>query len=128
MGLSECSSVSIKHEKFEIVTVFEGIFKTTGQAFQILSSYLPGEIKWGHRFIPILSQASATTGFEIDFTSSPGRFNKTVEVPTPRCSSKKLHSLSWFTEEFIGDESMEERNNGHVYPFWLQEQMDKTPF
>uniref|UniRef100_H3A398 Uncharacterized protein n=1 Tax=Latimeria chalumnae TaxID=7897 RepID=H3A398_LATCH len=84
--LYQLSAKNIKHEKFEIVTVFEGTFETTGQAFQIRSSYLPKEIKWGHRFVPMLSQSISVSGFEIDFT----RFNKTVEVATPLCSSKKL--------------------------------------
>nr|XP_006007856.1 PREDICTED: G protein-activated inward rectifier potassium channel 3-like [Latimeria chalumnae] len=125
--LYQLSAKNIKHEKFEIVTVFEGTFETTGQAFQIRSSYLPKEIKWGHRFVPMLSQSISVSGFEIDFT----RFNKTVEVATPLCSSKKLRSLSWSTEASTGGESIEEEERscrGQSRPYWLQVQVDETLF
>lgn len=76
--------------KFEIITVLEGIVESTGQSIQVRSSYLPGEVKWGYRFEPIVS----THGYGryaqtiIDYN----KFNRIMEVPTPRCSPKNYYS------------------------------------
>ncbi|MBN3300747.1 KCNJ5 protein, partial [Amia calva] len=70
--LYHTSAQSLPQEQFEVVVVFEGVFESTGQPFQIRSSYLPGEIRWGHRFAPVLSptRGGEGPGFEIDFSRS----------------------------------------------------------
>lgn len=37
--------------KFEIMVILDGVNSTTGQSCQARTSYLPSEIKWGHRYI-----------------------------------------------------------------------------
>ncbi|CAG0904582.1 unnamed protein product [Cyprideis torosa] len=42
-------AADLMREKFEIVVVLEGVIESTGSTTQARSSYLPNEIKWGHR-------------------------------------------------------------------------------
>lgn len=71
--------------KFEIITVLEGTVESTGQSIQVRSSYLPSEVKWGYRFEPIVSTYGSGTSTQtiIDYN----KFNKIVQVETPRCSA-----------------------------------------
>jgi hypothetical protein len=43
----------IKNEDFEIVVILEGNIETTGASCHIRTSYLPQEILFGYRFVPI---------------------------------------------------------------------------
>lgn len=76
--------------KFEIITVLEGTVESTGQSIQVRSSYLPSEVKWGYRFEPIVS----THGYGryaqtiIDYN----KFNRIIEVITPKCSPVEYYA------------------------------------
>jgi len=41
--------------EFEIIPILEGTVPTTGSSAQILTSYRPAEILWGHRFKPVFT-------------------------------------------------------------------------
>ena len=57
--------------------------------FFIRTSYLPNEIKWGHRFEALLSYNLDRQCYEIDYK----KFNNTSKVATPLCSAKDLDEL-----------------------------------
>lgn len=86
----ELNAEQVASFKFEIITVLEGTVESTGQSIQVRSSYLPSEVRWGYRFEPIVS----THGYGryaqtiIDYN----KFNKVVEVDTPRCSPREYYS------------------------------------
>ncbi|KZR97785.1 Uncharacterized protein APZ42_007145, partial [Daphnia magna] len=47
------------------------------------------EIKWGHRFEPLVSFRKDTGQYAVDYSL----FNNTYEVDTPLCSSRDLDEL-----------------------------------
>ncbi|XP_061433280.1 ATP-sensitive inward rectifier potassium channel 1 [Lethenteron reissneri] len=69
-------------DTFELVVFLDGTVEATGGSCQVRTSYLPDEILWGHRFLPIVS-TSKDGKHRVDF----GNFNKSVEVDTPHCAT-----------------------------------------
>lgn len=76
----------IQQERFELVVILEGTVESTGQTTQARSSYLASEILWGHRFEPVVTYNKEKQGYEIDYS----KFDATVQVDTPLCSSREL--------------------------------------
>ncbi|CRK98502.1 CLUMA_CG011858, isoform B [Clunio marinus] len=74
-------------DRFEIVTMLEGVVESTGMTTQARSSYLPSEILWGHRFESVVQFKRETGEYEVDYTL----FNNTYEVDTPLCSARQLN-------------------------------------
>ncbi|XP_061086683.1 inward rectifier potassium channel 2a isoform X1 [Conger conger] len=71
--------------EFEIVVILEGMVEATAMTTQCRSSYLAGEVLWGHRFEPVLFEEK--NYYKVDYS----RFHKTYEVPgTPLCSARDL--------------------------------------
>lgn len=52
-------------DRFEIVTMLEGVVESTGMTTQARSSYLPAEILWGHRFESTVSFKRETGEYEV---------------------------------------------------------------
>ena len=48
------SAPELAKDKFEIHVALEGTIEATSMTFQARTSYLPGEILWGHRFEPMM--------------------------------------------------------------------------
>ncbi|XP_046391502.1 G protein-activated inward rectifier potassium channel 3-like isoform X2 [Ischnura elegans] len=84
--LYDLSAAEMLRDRFEIVVILEGCIESTGQTTQARSSYLPGEILWGHRFQSLVSFNKSRAGYEVDYSL----FNDTYEVDTPLCSAKAL--------------------------------------
>lgn len=63
--LYELSAHDMLRERFEIVTMLEGVVESTGMTTQARSSYLPSEILWGHRFEPVVSFKRETGEYEV---------------------------------------------------------------
>ncbi|XP_071444378.1 G protein-activated inward rectifier potassium channel 3-like isoform X3 [Hetaerina americana] len=84
--LYDLSAAELLRDRFEIVVILEGCIESTGQTTQARSSYLPGEIRWGHRFQSLVSFNKSRAGYEVDYSL----FNETYEVDTPLCSAKAL--------------------------------------
>ena len=84
--LYNISASDLLKEKFEIVVILEGTVESTSMTTQARSSYLPSEIKWGHRFEPLVSFRKDSGQYAVDY----GLFNNTYEVDTPLCSSHDL--------------------------------------
>ena len=49
------SKSQLELAEFEIIPILEGTVPTTGSSAQILTSYRPAEILWGHRFKPVFT-------------------------------------------------------------------------
>ncbi|KPP78179.1 inward rectifier potassium channel 2-like [Scleropages formosus] len=79
------SKQDLETSEFEIVVILEGMVEATAMTTQCRSSYLAGEILWGHRFEPVLFEEK--NYYKVDYS----RFHKTYEVPsTPLCSARDL--------------------------------------
>lgn len=53
--LYDLSAADMINERFEIVVILEGTTESTGQTTQARTSYVAGEILWGHRFTPMVT-------------------------------------------------------------------------
>lgn len=83
--LYELGCAELARADFELVVILEGMVEATAMTTQCRSSYLPGELLWGHRFEPVLFQRGSQ--YEVDYR----HFHRTYEVPgTPVCSAKEL--------------------------------------
>lgn len=87
--LYSISAQELLHETLEIVAILEGTVESTGQTTQARTSYIPSEIKWGHRFEKMLAYNEDRQGYELDFK----KFNNTLKIATPLCSAKDLEEL-----------------------------------
>ncbi|XP_043938800.1 ATP-sensitive inward rectifier potassium channel 11-like [Protopterus annectens] len=98
--LYEVSAASLHHEDLEIIAILEGVVETTGITTQARTSYLPDEILWGQRFLPVVSEEDSK--YSVDYS----KFGNTVKVPTPACSAKQL-------DEGVGRGSLQTNNWMH---------------
>jgi len=64
-----------------------GSVPSTGASTQAMTSYLPEEIKWGHRFERLVTNQREDGKYLFDYT----QFNNTVPVDTPPLSGEDLH-------------------------------------
>lgn len=93
--LYNISAADLLKEKFEIVVILEGTVESTSMTTQARSSYLPSEIKWGHRFEPLVTFRKDSGQYAVDYSL----FNNTYEVDTPLCSSRDLDEFKKLREE-----------------------------
>ena len=98
----EMSPDDLHREQFELIVILEGIVESTGMTTQARSSYLPGEILWGHRFERLVTFQKENGQYQIDFS----RFHNTMPVETPQCSAKELAEMGDIVPEhtFIDDD------------------------
>ena len=66
--------------------MFAGSVPSTGASTQAMTSYLPEEISWGHRFARLVTNQRDDGKYLFDYT----RFHATVAVETPICSAAEL--------------------------------------
>lgn len=71
---------SLTQQDFELVLFLDGTAESTSSSCQVRTSYLPQEIVWGHKFLPIVSR-SKEGKYQIDFSN----FDKVEPVPTAQC-------------------------------------------
>jgi hypothetical protein len=58
---------SMQTADFEIIMTVEGIVEATGMTFQARTSFLPNEIQWGRRFLPMVHLNPKSGEFEVDY-------------------------------------------------------------
>ncbi|KFD55527.1 hypothetical protein M514_03579 [Trichuris suis] len=106
--LYEYSCQTLKTAQFEIVAILEGIIESTGMTAQALTSYLPSEIHWGHRFEELITNQNMNGGYQVDWSL----FHKTFAVKTPRKSARRLDEIKLNTNsntsEYCGSHRAEE--------------------
>lgn len=75
--------------------------ESTGMTTQARSSYLPSEILWGHRFVPLMSFKKDSGHYEVDYA----KFNDTLEIDSPLCSAKQLseHRELYLKDKKVGE-------------------------
>lgn len=83
-------------QKFEMVVILEGIIESTGMTTQARSSYLNGEILWGHRFQRLVTFQREDGLYRIDYS----RFHNCIPVETTRLSAHQLDDMRDHREEF----------------------------
>ena len=86
----DVSPEDLHKEQFELIIILEGIVESTGMTTQARTSYLPGEILWGHRFERLVTYQKDNGEYEIDYS----RFHSTIPVDIPQCSAKDLAELN----------------------------------
>ena len=85
----ELTPEDLHREQFELIIVLEGVVDSTGMTTQARSSYLPGEVLWGHRFERLVTFQKENGQYQIDYS----RFHNIVPIDTPTCSAKELAEL-----------------------------------
>ncbi|XP_042363680.1 inward rectifier potassium channel 2a [Plectropomus leopardus] len=112
----DMSKQDLENSEFEIVVILEGMVEATAMTTQCRSSYVAGEILWGHRFEPVLFEEK--NYYKVDYS----RFHKTYEVPsTPLCSARDLaekkfilsNSNSFCYENEMALENKEDTDEGN---------------
>uniref|UniRef100_A0A673Z2H4 G protein-activated inward rectifier potassium channel 2 n=1 Tax=Salmo trutta TaxID=8032 RepID=A0A673Z2H4_SALTR len=84
----EISQADLDKEDLEIVVILEGMVEATGMTCQARSSYVTSEIKWGYRFMPVLTLEDGF--YEVDYNS----FHDIHETNTPSCSARELAEMN----------------------------------
>uniref|UniRef100_A0A4W5PC11 G protein-activated inward rectifier potassium channel 2 n=1 Tax=Hucho hucho TaxID=62062 RepID=A0A4W5PC11_9TELE len=84
----EVSQADLDKEDLEIVVILEGMVEATGMTCQARSSYVTSEIKWGYRFMPVLTLEDGF--YEVDYNS----FHDIHETNTPSCSARELAEMN----------------------------------
>ncbi|XP_026879052.1 inward rectifier potassium channel 2a [Electrophorus electricus] len=111
----DMSKQDLEGSEFEIVVILEGMVEATAMTTQCRSSYVAGEILWGHRFEPVLFEEKSY--YKVDYS----HFHKTYEVPsTPLCSARELaekkyilsNPSSFCYENEVVLQSKEEKEDG----------------
>ncbi|KAG9332167.1 hypothetical protein JZ751_015743 [Albula glossodonta] len=111
------SKQDLETSELEIVVILEGMVEATAMTTQCRSSYVAGEVLWGHRFEPVLFEENSY--YKVDYS----RFHKTYEVPgTPLCSARDLaekkyilsSSSSFCYENELALTCREEREEGSM--------------
>ena len=82
----QMSADDLMRQEFELIVMLEGIVESTGMTTQARTSYVPGEILWGHRFRRLVAFQKDDGAYTVDFSL----FNVTYPVPTPTCSAREL--------------------------------------
>ncbi|XP_048377106.1 ATP-sensitive inward rectifier potassium channel 11-like isoform X1 [Stegostoma tigrinum] len=84
--LYDLSAAGLQQEDLEVVVILEGVVETTGITTQARTSYLPEEILWGHRFVPIVTEEEGR--YSVDYS----KFGNTIRSKTPLCSARELEA------------------------------------
>ncbi|TSR87280.1 ATP-sensitive inward rectifier potassium channel 1 [Bagarius yarrelli] len=71
----------LQHE-FELVVFLDGTDESTSSSCQVRTSYTPEEIKWGYKFLPIISR-SKEGKYHVDFSN----FDKVEPTTTAHCAT-----------------------------------------
>ena len=106
----DMSYEELQREQFELIVVLEGIVESTGMTTQARTSYLPGEILWGHRFERLVTFQRENGEYQINYS----RFHSTIPVDIPQCSARTLakrEKRSRREQERNSDDEMDEEDD-----------------
>uniref|UniRef100_A0AC35UBW2 Inward rectifier potassium channel irk-1 n=1 Tax=Rhabditophanes sp. KR3021 TaxID=114890 RepID=A0AC35UBW2_9BILA len=88
------SAETMKNHQFELIMTVEGIVEATGMTFQARTSFLPDEINWGQRFVPIVVYSEEAEAFQVDyscFECTEGADPIKVEKPVEDSEEEEHH-------------------------------------
>ncbi|XP_058451523.1 ATP-sensitive inward rectifier potassium channel 11-like [Malaya genurostris] len=98
--LFDISAKDLLQKRFEIVVTLSGGTMTTGQVNEARTSYLPGEIYWGHRFINIIHYDRTH-----DHYVARNELMDSIEpVDTPLCSARRLEEVLDEVHQFMDND------------------------
>lgn len=83
--LWDLSPEKLLTEHFELIVILEGTVESTGMTTQVRTSYIPSEIMWGQRLVPLLTFQLKNGHYEIDHK----QFHNTTPTAMPDCSAKE---------------------------------------
>jgi potassium inwardly-rectifying channel subfamily J len=66
--LAELTKNELNGDGFEIIVLLEGTDDTTGMATQLRTSYLPSEILWGYRLMPLSIRPQSNGNCSVDYS------------------------------------------------------------
>ncbi|XP_062551427.1 ATP-sensitive inward rectifier potassium channel 11-like [Armigeres subalbatus] len=95
--LFDISARDLLVKKFEIVITLTGGTMTTGQVTEARTSYLPGEIFWGHRFHNIIMYDRAHE----HYVAHNEHMDVIEPVDTPLCSARRMEEVLQEVEQFM---------------------------
>ncbi|XP_026878591.1 ATP-sensitive inward rectifier potassium channel 1a.1 [Electrophorus electricus] len=72
---------TLQQQDFELVVFLDGTDESTSSACQVRTSYIPLEIKWGYKFLPIISRTKEGK-YRVDFSN----FGRVESVPAAHCA------------------------------------------
>ncbi|KAI4814888.1 hypothetical protein KUCAC02_005066 [Chaenocephalus aceratus] len=72
---------TLHKQDFELVVFLDGTAESTSSACQVRTSFIPQEIMWGYKFLPIISR-NKEGKYRVDFSN----FSKVVPVATAHCA------------------------------------------
>ncbi|XP_037300368.1 ATP-sensitive inward rectifier potassium channel 1 isoform X2 [Manduca sexta] len=78
---------TISNGSYEITVSLKGASASMGTFTQSQTSYLPKEVIWGHRFLPVVKYDGRKQQYVIDHKN----LDTTDPVDTPHCSAKELY-------------------------------------
>ncbi|KAK3569578.1 hypothetical protein QTP86_002157 [Hemibagrus guttatus] len=64
----EMSVETLNQQEFELVVFLDGTAESTSSSCQVRTSYLPQEIMWGYKFLPVISR-SKDGRYRVDFSN-----------------------------------------------------------
>ncbi|XP_017320821.1 ATP-sensitive inward rectifier potassium channel 1 [Ictalurus punctatus] len=94
----EMSMESLNQQEFELVVFLDGTAESTSSSCQVRTSYLPQEIMWGYKFLPIIS-CRKEGRYHVDF-SNFARVEPTVTASSARCINDDNHHYHCSTNGF----------------------------
>lgn len=99
--LWDLSLMKLLSEHFEIIVILEGTIESTGMLTQVRTSYIPSEIMWGEKLVPLMTY-QLNGHCEIDYH----QFHSTTPMRMSEISAKdyaelkKLSKLEPFENEY----------------------------
>lgn len=75
------ASDTMLQQEFELVVFLDGVDESTSSSCQVRTSYIPQEIRWGYKFLPIISR-SKEGKYRVDFSN----FDRVEPVATAHCA------------------------------------------
>ncbi|XP_047678026.1 ATP-sensitive inward rectifier potassium channel 1-like [Tachysurus fulvidraco] len=94
----EMSVETINQQEFELVVFLDGTAESTSNSCQVRTSYLPEEIMWGYKFLPIISRKKDGR-YHVDF-SNFARVEPTMTSNSPRSNSDDNYHYQCPTKGF----------------------------
>ncbi|KAF5907824.1 ATP-sensitive inward rectifier potassium channel 1-like [Clarias magur] len=88
----EMSVDTLNLQDFELVVFLDAMAESTSSSCQVRTSYLPQEIMWGYKFLPIISR-SKEGRYRIDF-SNFAKVEPTITASSSRCINDENYHYS----------------------------------
>ncbi|XP_058815610.1 ATP-sensitive inward rectifier potassium channel 11-like [Topomyia yanbarensis] len=102
--LFDISAKDLLQKRFEIVVTLSGGTMTTGQVNEARTSYLPGEIFWGHRFVNIIHYDRTHD----HYVAANEHMDSIEPVDTPLCSARRMKEVLDEVQQYMENDRQRE--------------------